>query len=184
MLGLLANSITLYDPNAVVQEIESNLHPYPHKLKKALIEQSLSTMKGSLEDLRDYVKRGIANTAFHFHLERIVDSLGTVLFALNERYDPATKRVEEAYRDLRVAPRDFIKRYCRALQVPLTDRGRKQVVKELDALVQEVESLAKEQVEQGAGADAACGGNKNTEYDIIERVPRMPASYGLKKRGY
>jgi predicted nucleotidyltransferase len=151
MLGLLENSITLYDPDATLEGIKSALHPYPRELKKSLIEQSLSTVKGSLQDLRDYVKRGIGNTAFHFHLEQIIDSLGVLLFALNERYDPATKRVEDIFCGLRVVPRDFMERYCAALQIPLTEGGRRQVVEELDTIVQEVESLSKKQADPPGG---------------------------------
>ncbi|MCC6694588.1 MAG: nucleotidyltransferase domain-containing protein [Candidatus Hydrogenedentes bacterium] len=151
MLGLFENSITLYDPDATLEEIKTALHPYPRGLKKSLIEQSLSTVKGSLQDLRDYVKRGVGNTSFHFHLEQIIDSLGVLLFALNERYDPATKRVEEVFCGLRIVPRDFMERYCAVLQIPLTEGGRSQVVEELGTLVQEIESLSKEQAEPPDG---------------------------------
>ncbi len=143
MLGLVANSIILYDPKAIVSEIKSNLYPYPHKLKNALIEQSLSTMKGSLEDLCDYVKRGIGNSAFRFQFQRIIDSLGTLLFALNEKYDPATKRVEEEYSKLKVLPYKFLRRYKTLLEAPLTVGGRRMVLRELRVLVDEIELLTK-----------------------------------------
>ena len=64
--------------------------------------------------MRDYVDRGIGNTAFRFHLGRILDALGTIVFALNERYDPATKRVEQAYATMNRLPRDFLTRYNRS----------------------------------------------------------------------
>jgi len=141
MLGLLENSITLYDPEAVLQKIKFALYPYPRKLKEALVEQSLSTINGSIEDLRDYVKRDIGNTAFHFHLQRITDSLGTLLFALNERYDPATKRVEEAYSKLKIRPDNFMRRYKELLETPLTADGRRKIARELQALADEMEML-------------------------------------------
>jgi len=86
-------------------------------------------------------ERGIGNTAFHFHLERIIDSLGTILFAINERYDPATKRVEDVYRDLEIVPEGFLERYTKLLETPLTRDGRQSIVKELGLLIQEVEDL-------------------------------------------
>ncbi len=148
MLGLLDNSVILYDPEAIVQKIKSSLYPYPTKLKKALLADSILIVKGSLEDLRDYCKRGIGNTAFYFHLGRIIDSLGTMLFAINERYDPATKRTEDIYRELEIVPERFLERYTKLLETPLTTDGRQAVVNELGLLIQEVEDLMNNQAEQ------------------------------------
>lgn len=153
MLGLLDNSVILYDPEAILQEIKSSLYPYPADLKKALLAESVPIAKGSLEDLRDYNKRGIGNTAFHFHLQRIMDSFGTILFAVNERHDPATKCVEEIYKDLEVVPDRFLERYTGLLEIPLTTEGRRTIVKELEVLVREIEQLAKVQAELSAPAD-------------------------------
>lgn len=141
MLGLLGTSVILYDPEGIVQEITSVFSPYPSKLKKVLIAESLYKINGSLEDLRDYAKRGIGNTAFHFHLQRIIDSMSQLLFAINECYDPATKRIEEAYRELAILPDNFLHRYKAILETPLTTDGRKQVVRELQALVKEINRL-------------------------------------------
>jgi hypothetical protein len=145
MLGLLENSAILYDPESVLQEIAGDLQPYPDKLRQALFSQSLVMMRGSFEELQNYVLRNIGNTAFHFHLNRVVDSLGTILFALNRRYDPATKRVEAAYHELGILPANFLDRYNAILETPLTPIGRQQIVAELGLLVREVEDLVKQQ---------------------------------------
>lgn len=153
MLGLIATSVILHDPEGIVQEIKTALSPYPAKLKKVLMAENVRIIKSSLEDLHDYVKRGIGNTAFHFHLERIIDSLAGLLFALNEHYDPATKRVEEAYRDLRILPDDFLHRYKAILERPLTTDGRKEVVKEFQAFTDEIAILTNGRAEQGVHTD-------------------------------
>jgi predicted nucleotidyltransferase len=142
MPGLLKTSIILHDPEGIVKEINSVLTPYPARLKKALITESLNTIKSSLGELHDYVKRGIGNTAFHFYLERVINSMSQLLFALNECYDPATKRTEEAYSKLTILPDDFLHRYNAILETPLTTDGRKGVARELQALVDEIEMLA------------------------------------------
>jgi predicted nucleotidyltransferase len=141
ILGLLDNSLILYDPESMLKRIKSHLYPFPPKLKSALLTQGISVFKDSLADLQDYVKRGIGNTAFHFQLERIVDAIGTIMFALNERYDPATKRAEEAFLKLKNVPEHFTERYNGILATPLSDQGRKKVVKELVTLFVEIESL-------------------------------------------
>jgi hypothetical protein len=65
-----------------------------------------------------------------------------MLFALNERYDPATKRVEEVHREFKILPPGFLSRYRTILETPLTPEGRKTIVKELRAVLNEVDSLA------------------------------------------
>ena len=144
MLGLLENSVVLYDPESVLQNIKSDLHPYPSKLRQDLLSQNIPIVRGSLEDLKDYVQRDIGNSAFHFHLGRVFDSTKTILFALNGRYDPATKRVEKVLSDLKIVPKDFVKRYEKILETPLTPSGRKEIVSELQTLVAEIEILADE----------------------------------------
>ena len=64
---------------------------------------------------------------------RILDAFGTILFALNEHYDPATKRAEHVYAGLDTVLQDFTERSERLLQTPLTGRGRREleVLKEM-----------------------------------------------------
>jgi predicted nucleotidyltransferase len=142
MLGLLDNSIILHDPKSTLKKIKSGLYPYPHKLKSALLDKGISIVKDSLPELQDYVKRGISNTAFHFHLERIIDAIGTIIFALNDRYDLATKRVEEFFATLSITPNRFLERYKKILETPLSKKGRKNIVRELEVFFREIESLA------------------------------------------
>ena len=65
----------------------------------------------------------------------------TLLFALNERYDPAAKRLEEVYRSLPILPANFLERYNGLLETPLTPSGRLKIVAGLQALVGEIEDL-------------------------------------------
>lgn len=142
LLGLLERSLILYDPNSVIAELRARLRPYPAKLKQTLLSESLQVAEGSLQDLQDYVERHIGNSAFHFQMGRVLDGLGTMLFAINECYDPATKRTEEAYRELAVLPNDFMKRFERVLETPMTPAGRRQVLTLLHDLLSDVKGLA------------------------------------------
>jgi predicted nucleotidyltransferase len=143
MLGLLENSVILYDCDAVLQEIVATLQPYPDNLREILLSRNLAIMRSSSEELQNYVQRNIGNTAFHFHLNRVIDSLGTILFTLNKRYDPATKRVEIAFCELEIVPTNFLDRYNKILETPLTLIGRQRIVAELKVLEREVETLMK-----------------------------------------
>ena len=69
------------------------------------------------------------------------DALCTLLFAINEKYDPATKRVEREFAKLRFLPPDFLNRYSRMLVGPFDAEGRSRVVKQYDRMVHEIKEL-------------------------------------------
>jgi predicted nucleotidyltransferase len=142
--GLLEHSVALHDPHGTLQTLKTSLYPYPSRLKQALLAENLPVARAALEELQDYVKRSIGNTAFHFHYERFLDAVGTMLFAINERYDPATKRAEEALQNLPRLPHRYLERYTRILETPLTPAGRQEIVRSLSALLADVEALAKD----------------------------------------
>jgi len=155
VLGLLANSVVLLDPEGVLQRMKSELYPYSPRLKQALLQESLPILKESVSDMRNCVDRGIGNTAFHFHLERLLEALGTIILALNERYDPAHKRVEQVYATMSKLPRDFLARYNRILEIPLTGKGRRRLVSEIEALTKEFEIIVDAEDNQPTCADLA-----------------------------
>jgi hypothetical protein len=64
-----------------------------------------------------------------------------ILFALNERYDPATKRPEREFKKLRIAPPDLAARYDRLLEGPFDNPGKRQTVEKFKALAEEIMSL-------------------------------------------
>jgi predicted nucleotidyltransferase len=140
LLGLLENSKVLYDPENEMKRLRDSLYPYPHHLKERLVQKSLSICKDSLIDLSDYAERKIGNTAFHFHFQRYLDSLYTLLFAINKKYDPATKRFEEYIKYFHVQPERFRERYDSVLIGPFDKNNIKSIVAELRAFINEIES--------------------------------------------
>ncbi len=141
MLGLLANAVSLYDPHGFVRDLTGRLYPYPAQLKTNIIGEFTPLMTDGLAELADYTRRDIGNTAFLFHLVRLCDALHSVLFALNEYYDPATKRPERELAKLPQLPFNFIPRYEALLSGPFDRTGRERVVSELKRLVEEVKQL-------------------------------------------
>ena len=142
MLGLLDNGIILYDPCLVLKNLIDCLYPYPVQLKKKLISDSLHTLKDCLEELKDGNKRGFGLTFFHFFFHRMCDALYTLLFALNEKYDPAVKRSEVEYEKLSILPSNFLERYTKLLEGPFDENGRQRAINDLESLVTEIEILS------------------------------------------
>ena len=141
MLGLLENGIILYDPSSFLSHLIGCLYPYPAQLKRTLISDSLYTLKDCLAELKDGAKRGFGLTFFHFFFYRMCDALYTLLFAANEKYDPAVKRSEVEYEKLSVLPPNFLERYTKLLEGPFDKNGRQRATRELETLVTEVEML-------------------------------------------
>ena len=124
VLGLLQHSIVLYDPGQHLELIRNQMLPFPESLKNTLIAENLAVLHESLAELQNYNQRGIGNRAFHFHFGRILDALELLLFAVNETYPLAAKRVEQALERLPRLPNQFMQRYSRILETPLTANGR------------------------------------------------------------
>ena len=143
ILALLDNSLILHDHNEYLAGLVSQVYPFPLDLRDALISENMTIMKGSLEDLLNYVRRGIGNTALLFHLMRAVGAIRAILFAVNGKYDPAAKRVEEELEKLSLTPPSFSERYSDILSTALNEEGRKKTVRELALLAQDIEDLVK-----------------------------------------
>ncbi len=141
MLGLLENGIILYDPCSCLRHLIDCLYPYPTQLKQRLISDSLHTLKDCLAELKDGFKRGFGLTFFHFFFHRMRDVLHILLFAVNEKYDPAVKRSEVTYEKLSLLPPNFLERYARLLEGPFDENGMQRATRELETLITEIEML-------------------------------------------
>lgn len=151
MLGLLENGIILYDPDSFLGHLIDCLHPYPAQLKQRLISDSLPTLKDCIAELKDGVKRDLGLTFFHFFFHRMCDALYTLLYAVNEKYDPAVKRSEVEYEKLSVLPPNFLERYAKLLEGPFDMNGRPRAIRELETLVTEIEMLITESTDSHGG---------------------------------
>lgn len=149
MLGLLTNAIVLYDPNHVIAQLRMGLAPYPPLLKEHLISHNLAILTEWLADLQDCATRDFGHSSFLFYLWHLCDALISLLFALNETYDPATKRSEKMLKRLTHLPKDFIARYEKVLEGPFTRSGQRTVVAELTKLIEETKQLLPPQFMEG-----------------------------------
>jgi hypothetical protein len=139
--GMLANSSILYDAQDTLAGLVKQLYPYPAALKENLLREFWPILHAELADLHDCAERDIGNTAFLFHLWRACDALVQILFALNEHYDPASKRTERELARLSFLPERFLVRYQQMLEGPFTPHGRRAATIEFAALVQETAGL-------------------------------------------
>lgn len=110
-LGLIENSICLFEQNNVIEHIKKQLRPYPEILKQHIIAENLPVLNESVAELKNYLQRTIGILAFEFMLFRGLNAAIQILFALNEVYYPASKREEKHLLSLDKIPpglHDFI----------------------------------------------------------------------------
>lgn len=93
-LGLLENSVCLFEKENFVTLIRKQIRPFPSKLKAKIINENLSVFNESVDDLEDFSQRDIGLLAFQFMLFRGIDAAIQIIFAINEVYYPASKREE------------------------------------------------------------------------------------------
>ncbi len=137
LLGLLANAIVLYDPLGIVAQQMACTTPYPAQLKAQIICEKLPILSEWLADLRDCAQREFGAASFLFYLWHICDALTSLLFAINETYDPAAKRSEQMLKRLPHLPDNFLARYEKLLEGPFTPAGQRSTATELTILVDE-----------------------------------------------
>lgn len=148
MLGLLANALVLYDPFTVIEQLRARLTPYPARLKENLIRQNLAIVTEWSADLQDCARRNFGASTFLFYLWHISDALTSLLLAINETYDPATKRSEKMLKKLAHLPDNFISRYEKVLEGPFTQAGQHVIAAELAKLIEETKLLIPTQLQQ------------------------------------
>lgn len=140
--GLLEQSQILLDKNGELVKLRQMVRPFPSKLKEKLISQGKEIVTESIEDMENYCNRGIGNNAFLFHLWRVSDGICQILYALNEVYDPSTKRTEEHFDMLRKKPIDLRTRFEKILEGPFNKESRYDVVKQLQTLYSDILKIA------------------------------------------
>jgi predicted nucleotidyltransferase len=94
-LGLLDNALSLFEKDNYFTTLRRKLYPFPQKLKKAIIAENLPLFLENFSDLKEIAERNVGVLAFEFYLFRAIDALIQLLFAINEVYDPASKRIEK-----------------------------------------------------------------------------------------
>jgi hypothetical protein len=136
--GLIEESQILYDKNGELAGLRQNVRPFPEKSKKKLIAQGTEIVSESLQDMADYCNRGIGNSAFLFHIWRVSDGICQILYALNEKYDPSSKRTEERFEMLEKKPNDLRIRFERILEGPFNNENRVDILNQLNGLYEEI----------------------------------------------
>jgi predicted nucleotidyltransferase len=137
--ALLQRGWLLYDAHQHVELWREQAKHYPPLLKHNIVQHFMPILQEQTDELVATAHRGIGPRNFLFHLNRSVDALISILYALNDVYDPADRRAAQTvWPLLDNAPVDFVSRLTAVLEGPFDPEGMKQCAQRYSELVQEV----------------------------------------------
>jgi predicted nucleotidyltransferase len=144
--ALLQRGWLLIDKHHHVERWRSQTKVYPKPLKRNIVQHFKPILQGETEELLAAAQRGLGPRNFHFHLNRSVDALISILYALNELYDPADRRAAQTvWPVLTIAPANFVARLTVVLKGPFDQAGMKEQSQRYSSLVSDVMDLSRRQ---------------------------------------
>jgi hypothetical protein len=133
----------LLDKRNVVRKWRYQAQPFPWQLKLNLLQHYIPILRENLEELAADAERSLGPRAFLFHLNRVVDALVSVLFAVNEVYELGDCRAErDIFPALEKVPRDFLTIFTEVLEGPFDERGMLYRARVFQQLVAEALNMA------------------------------------------
>jgi hypothetical protein len=97
---------------------------YPTLLQTNILRHFIPNLREHLDELKRTAERGLGARNFIFFLDRCVDDLTSILFALNGVYDPADRRMDsEIVPFLPYLPEGYVPTMAEVLEGPFDQRG-------------------------------------------------------------
>ncbi len=141
--ALLQQGWLLLDKGKVVRKWRDQAQPFPWQLKLNLLQHYVPLLRANLEALTASAERHLGSRLFLFYLNQAVDALVSVLFAVNEVYEPGDRRAERnILLTLEKAPKDFLTRFTEVLEGPFNESGMLYRVRLFQQLAMEALNIA------------------------------------------
>jgi hypothetical protein len=143
LAGLLQRSWLLSDKDDLVKQWRESLAIYPPALKENIIRHFKPILIEQVEELVSNAERGIGSSVFIFNLTWAIDACMSILYAINEVYDSADRRVEHTiWPHLDIAPKKFCIRLGNIMEGPFDKAAAVVKAREFKQLAKEVLELA------------------------------------------
>ncbi|MFN8454228.1 MAG: nucleotidyltransferase domain-containing protein [Anaerolineae bacterium] len=122
--ALLQRAWLLTDKDGTVKQWCEKAKIFPEQLKINILRHFVPILRENLAELQANADRGLGPRGFIFFLNWAVDAMTSILFALNEIYDPADRRAEcTILPTLTYVPQNFIPIFTEVMQGPFDDAG-------------------------------------------------------------
>lgn len=147
LAALVQRAWLLRDKDGVFRGWLKQTKVYPQRLKTNILRHFAPMLRENSRELKSHAERRLGPIDQLLFLTRAVDALTSLLFALNETYDPADRRAElTVLPTLTYVPRDFVQRLRDVVEGPFDTSGaleRAQLFEELATEVLEMTDAAK-----------------------------------------
>lgn len=122
--ALLQRALLLRDKDGWICRWRVRAQVYPALLKLNVLEHFVPILRENVGELLANTERGFGPRVFIFRLDRAVDALLGIVYALNDTYDPADRRAETTVLPaLGHVPDHFGARLTDVLEGPFNDAG-------------------------------------------------------------
>jgi len=123
-IAFLQRGWLLYDKRNVVRKWRESVVSFHRHLKVNVLEHLIPRLRQSQSELEVSAEHGFGPWVFLHYLDEAVDALISILFALNEVYEPEDRRVaNNNLLILNKVPNAFLKRLTEVLEGPFDDKG-------------------------------------------------------------
>jgi predicted nucleotidyltransferase len=144
LIALLQRAWILFDREDRIAGWRERAMLYPHALKQNILRHFVPILEEETADMVASVERRIGPMVVLFHLNRAVDAMCSILYAMNGIYDPADRRAGQLVLPfLDHAPDRFMPRLTEILEGPFTQEGMNVVAQRFMQLCEEVIASAK-----------------------------------------
>ena len=124
-LGYLIQQVWLLrDKLGIFESWRDQTAAYPPQLKRNILTQNMPVLLESVDEMKTSAERGLGPGVFLFFLMHGFHAFNSILFALNDVYDPASRWEEKVVLPtLTNVPDDFLARYNYVLEGPFDPEG-------------------------------------------------------------
>ena len=133
----------LRDEEGVFRRWRDQTAEYPLRLKQNILRHNVPLVKDGVDELRTSAERRLGPVVVLFFLLRGAHALESIVYALNEMYDPTSRWAEKTVLPtLSNVPEDFLARYNHVFEGPFDEEGAIERVREFEELANDVLALA------------------------------------------
>ncbi len=137
----------LRDKRGVFKRWREQTAVYPRRLKQNILRHNVPLLKDAVDELVTSTERGLGPGIVLFFLFYGTHALESILYALNETYDPASRWAEKTVLPtLTNVPEDFLARYNFVLEGPFDGVGARTRAKAFADLADEAIRMAEPEV--------------------------------------